>query len=266
MSADVSTNPFNLSVRPEVSKGEHREAALRAVRASMAQHEQRGRFFALVAPVLALLGGCATVQSPQHQDMSYAPTLPNEAAFERPAPDGAICHDAQNLELFSDPRAHRIGDILTIELVENTKASKKASTKTSKTNKDDIATPTLFGKPATINGNPLSFGLSSDHAFNGDGESSQSNQLSGQITVTVAEKLPNGNLIVRGEKWLTINQGQELVRIAGIVRPQDIGQDNTVASTRVANANIAYTGRGSLADANTQGWLSKFFNSKFMPF
>jgi len=220
--------------------------------------------FLLVA--FALLGACATVAPPAHQDMSYAPTLPNEAAFERPAPDGAIYHDAQNLELFSDPRAHRIGDILTIELVENTQASKKASTKTSKTNKDDIATPTLFGKPTTINGNPLSFGLSSDHAFNGDGESSQSNQLSGQITVTVAEKLPNGNLIVRGEKWLTINQGQELVRIAGIVRPQDIGQDNTVASTRVANANIAYTGRGSLADANTQGWLSKFFNSKFMPF
>ena len=222
--------------------------------------------FASLIVAFALLGACATVAPPAHQDMSYAPTLPNEAAFERPAPDGAIYHDAQNLELFSDPRAHRIGDILTIELVENTQASKKASTKTSKTNKDDIATPTLFGKPTTIAGNPLSFGLSSDHAFNGDGESSQSNQLSGQITVTVAERIPNGNLVVRGEKWLTINQGQELVRIAGIVRPQDIGQDNTVPSTRVADAKITYAGRGTLADANTQGWLSRFFNSKWMPF
>ena len=220
---------------------------------------------ALCIAAYALVAGCATAPPP-HQEMSYAPTMPSEAVYQRAPADGAIYHDAQNMELFSDPRAHRIGDILTIELVENTQASKKASTKTSKNNKDDIATPTLFGKPATINGNPLSFGLSSDHAFNGDGESSQSNQLSGQITVTVAERLPNGNLIVRGEKWLTINQGQELVRIAGIVRPQDIGPDNTVASTRVANANIAYTGRGSLADANTQGWLSKFFNSKFMPF
>jgi len=220
----------------------------------------------ILALVASLLGACATVAPAPRQDVSYAPTLPNEALYERPAPDGAIYHDAQNLELFSDPRAHRIGDILTIELVENTQASKKASTKTSKTNKDDIATPNLFGKPATINGNPLSFGLSSNHGFAGDGESSQSNQLSGQITVTVAERLPNGNLIVRGEKYLTINQGQELVRIAGIVRPQDIGQDNTVPSTRVANANIAYTGRGSLADANTQGWLSRFFNSKFMPY
>ena len=113
--------------------------------------------FLLVA--FALLGACATVSQAPHPDLSYAPTLPNEAAFERPAPDGAIYHDAQNLELFSDPRAHRIGDILTIELVENTQASKKASTKTSKTNKDDIATPTLFGKPTTIAGNPLSFGI-----------------------------------------------------------------------------------------------------------
>jgi flagellar L-ring protein precursor FlgH len=216
--------------------------------------------------VFALLGACATMPPPSRQEMSYAPTPPNEALFERAPADGAIYHGEQNMELFSDPRAHRIGDILTIELVENTQASKKASTKTTKTNKDNIPAPNLFGRTPKIGGKEISFGVASDHAFAGDGESSQSNQLSGQITVTVAERIPNGNLVVRGEKWLTINQGQELVRIAGIVRPQDIGQDNTVASTRVANANIAYTGRGSLADANTQGWLSRFFNSKFMPF
>jgi len=214
----------------------------------------------------ALLGACATMPPPSRQEMSYAPTPPNEALFERAPADGAIYHGEQNMELFSDPRAHRIGDILTIELVENTQASKKATTKTSKTNKDDIPAPNLFGRTPKIGGKEISFGVGSDHAFAGDGESSQSNQLSGQITVTVAERIPNGNLVVRGEKWLTINQGQELVRIAGIVRPQDIGQDNTVASTRVANANIAYTGRGTLADANTQGWLSRFFNSKYMPF
>ena len=222
--------------------------------------------FSILLVALALIAGCATMPPPTRQEVSYAPTPPSEAVYERAPVDGAIYHGEQNMELFSDPRAHRIGDILTIELVENTQASKKASTKTSKNNKDDIAAPSLFGRTATINGKPLSFGLDSDHAFNGNGESTQSNQLSGQITVTVAERIPNGNLVVRGEKWLTINQGQELVRIAGIVRPQDIGQDNTVASTRVANANIAYTGRGTLADANTQGWLARFFNSKFMPF
>jgi flagellar L-ring protein precursor FlgH len=220
----------------------------------------------LSALALLALAGCATMPPPSRPELSYAPTPPSEAQYERAPPDGAIYHGEQNMELFSDPRAHRIGDILTIELVENTQASKKATTKTSKTNKDNIASPTLLGKLATLDGKPASIGLGSDHAFAGNGESSQSNQLSGQITVTVAERIPNGNLVVRGEKWLTINQGQELVRISGIVRPQDIGQDNTVASTRVANANIAYTGRGTLADANTQGWLARFFNSKFMPF
>jgi flagellar L-ring protein precursor FlgH len=118
----------------------------------------------------------------------------------------------------------------------------------------------------SIGGKAADIGLDGERTFDGNGSSSQSNQLTGQITVTVAQRLSNGNLMVRGEKWLTINQGQELVRIAGIVRPQDIGQDNTVPSTRVADARISYTGRGTLADANTRGWLSRFFNSKWMPF
>jgi flagellar L-ring protein precursor FlgH len=117
-----------------------------------------------------------------------------------------------------------------------------------------------------VGGKDADIATGGDRSFDGTGSSSQSNQLTGEITVTVAQRLANGNLLVKGEKWLTINQGQELVRIAGIVRPQDIGQDNTIESTRVADAKITYTGRGTLADANTQGWLSRFFNSKWMPF
>jgi len=170
------------------------------------------------------------------------------------------------MELFNDPRAHRVGDILTISLVESTQASKKASTSTSKKDKSNLAAPTILGRPISIGGKDVSFGTDGDRSFDGSGNSSQSNQLTGSITVTVAQRLSNGNLLVRGEKWLTINQGQELVRISGIVRPQDIGQDNSVPSTRVADARIGYTGRGTLADANTQGWLSRFFGSKWMPF
>lgn len=215
-----------------------------------------------LAAVLALaaLAGCAVVQ-PQRDDAQWAATAP-VAPAAAPVADGAIYHDAQGMELFTDPRAHRAGDILTVVLVENTQAVKKANTSTSKTNKDKIGAPSLLGHTF----NKASVGIDSDHSFNGGGSSSQSNQLTGNITVTVAQRLPNGNLLVRGEKLLTINQGQELIRITGIVRPQDIGQDNTVPSTRVADAKISYTGRGSLADANTQGWLSRFFNSKWMPF
>jgi flagellar L-ring protein precursor FlgH len=183
-----------------------------------------------------------------------------------PVADGSIYHDTQNMELFADPRAHRVGDILTVLLLESTQASKKATTSTSKTDKTALDAPNILGQGLTLNGKSASIGLSGDRSFDGNGTSSQSNQLSGQITVTVAQRLSNGNLMVRGEKLLTINQGQEMVRISGIVRPQDINPDNTVASSRVADARIAYTGRGSLADANTQGWLSRFFNSKWMPF
>ncbi len=220
--------------------------------------------FSLLPCALALLAGCASTP-PTRDDDQWTSTLPPAQAAAVVA-DGSIYHDTQNMELFADPRAHRVGDILTVVLVESTQASKKATTSTSKTDKADIGTPTLLGKAITAGGRSASFGLDGERSFDGTGSSSQSNQLTGQITVTVAQRLSNGNLIVRGEKWLTINQGQELVRVSGIVRPQDIGQDNVVPSTRVADARISYTGRGTLADANTRGWLSRFFNSKWMPF
>lgn len=217
------------------------------------------------APLLAgalLLAGCAGV--PSYDDPHYAPTLP-VAQTTPPVADGAIYHPASSMELFNDPRAHRVGDILTITLVESTAASKTATTSTSKKNDVDIDAPSIYGHTLPRSGGSLAT-LGSDNSFDGQGQSSQSNSLTGQLTVTVAQRLSNGNLVVRGEKWLTINQGQELVRIAGIVRPQDINPDNTVESTRVADARITYTGRGTLADSNTQGWLSRFFNSKWMPF
>jgi flagellar L-ring protein precursor FlgH len=221
--------------------------------------------FPLALCALALLAGCASGPSAR-DDAQWAPTLPPAQQVAAAPADGSIYHEQQNMELFADPRAHRVGDILTVALVESTQASKKATTTTSKTDKAKLASPTVLGHALAIGGKVADIGLDGERSFDGAGSSSQSNQLTGQITVTVAQRLSNGNLMVRGEKWLTINQGQELVRIAGIVRPQDIGQDNVVPSTRVADARISYTGRGTLADANTRGWLSRFFNSKWMPF
>jgi flagellar L-ring protein FlgH len=219
----------------------------------------------LMLCALTLLAGCAS--GPRtHDDAEWAPTPPPMQQIAPAQADGSIYHDSQNMELFADPRAHRVGDILTVALVESTQASKKATTSTSKTDKANLASPTVLGQNLSIGGKVANIGLDGERSFDGAGSSTQSNQLVGQITVTVAQRLTNGNLVVRGEKWLTINQGQELVRISGIVRPQDIGQDNVVPSTRVADARISYTGRGTLADANTRGWLSRFFNSKWMPF
>ncbi|HXP00458.1 MAG TPA: flagellar basal body L-ring protein FlgH [Luteibacter sp.] len=217
----------------------------------------------IAALPLVALGGCAIV--PPTPKPMYTATLPVEPAAQ-PQATGSIYADQQSMELFADPRAHRIGDILTITLVEATQASKKAATSTSKKNGNTITSPTLLGQGLKIGGKTADSSLASNNAFAGDGSSEQSNQLNGEITVTVAQRLSNGALVVRGEKWLTINQGEELVRISGIVRPQDIGNDNIVASSRVADARIEYVGKGTLADSNTRGWLSRFFDSKWMPF
>jgi len=215
---------------------------------------------------VASLAGCASIQQHQQmEDAKWAATAPIEQPAAPPA-DGSIYHDMQNMELFNDSRAHRIGDILTINLVEAMQASKKSETTTSKSDKVNVGAPQILGQSLRIAGQSANSALNTANSFDGAGSSTQSNQLTGQLTVTVAQRLSNGNLLVKGEKWLTINQGQELIRISGIVRAQDIGQDNSVDSTRVADARITYTGRGTLDQANTQGWLAKFFNSKWMPF
>jgi flagellar L-ring protein precursor FlgH len=109
-------------------------------------------------------------------------------------------------------------------------------------------------------------GMDNETEFDGQGDSRQSNRLQGDLSVTVAQRLPNGNLLVRGQKWIAINQGQEYVRIQGIVRPIDIDPDNSISSLKVADAQISYGAKGALADANKPGLLARFFNAPWMPF
>jgi flagellar L-ring protein precursor FlgH len=123
-----------------------------------------------------------------------------------------------------------------------------------------------LGTTITAGGQPIAFGMENKTDFKGSGTSAQSNKLEGQITVTVAKRMANGNLLVRGQKWLSLNQGSEFVRVQGIIRPVDISPDNTVPSFKVADAVISYGGQGSLADASSPGLLTRFFNSKWMPF
>lgn len=188
----------------------------------------------------------------------------------RPAPQatpGAIFSSSSGFSLFEDPKARVEGDLLTVLLVEKTQAKKASATSTSKDSSADIANPTLFGRPLSRDGTPIgSFGIEGSRGFDGKGDSSQSNQLSGSVTVTVLERLPNGNLVVAGEKNLELGQGSERIRLSGLVRAVDVRPDNTITSDRVADARIEYVGRGALADANAQGWLSRFFNSPWFPF
>ena len=169
--------------------------------------------------------------------------------------------------IFEDLKARRVGDILTIVLSEKTNAKKKATTSTKKENTTDLGTPTVFGGGVTLNGrNVLGANIESAQEFTGEGDSEQSNALNGTISVTVADIYPNGNLFVRGQKRMFLNQGDEYIQISGIVRPMDISVRNTVPSTLLADARIVYSGEGAVSDANKMGWLARFFNSQYWPF
>ena len=189
------------------------------------------------------------------------PPQPERTAGE----NGGLYEATSGLTLFSDVKARRVGDMLTVRLNERTQASKSASTDASKDTTVDTGNPLLFGDTVTRNGKDiLSNEWETEQSFAGSGSSSQSNRLDGNITVTVAEVYPNGNLLVRGEKWLTLNQGEEYVQVTGIVRPADIGTDNSIPSFKVADARITYSGNGAVAESNQPGALARLF-IKFWP-
>ena len=204
----------------------------------------------IIGLCLVFCGGRATPQA------EYRPTPPPVAPA--PVANGAIFQaEAGYAPLTSGQRAAQVGDVVTIVLTERTQGSSQS---TSNANREGSISLT---PPAT---GPLSFfrptdiGASGGNEFQGAGTTGQSNSLFGEITVTVAEVLPNGAMRVRGEKQLRINRGHEFIRISGIVRPGDISADNRVASTRVADAQIEYLGRGEIARASRQGWLQQFFS------
>jgi len=213
--------------------------------------------------VTSLLGGCASINDHPEE---YAATIVEDQPETRVA-TGAIYQANRDVALFENAVASRVGDILTIHLVESTTASKKSSTNTKKATNGSLAITNIFGRAPTIKGtNPLQGAMGDSSDFTGEGNSAQSNTLAGDVTVTVAKRFANGNLLIRGQKWLSLNQGQEYVRIQGLVRQADVQPDNTVVSTKVANATISYGGQGALADANAKGWLSRFFDSPLTPF
>ena len=222
------------------------------------------RILALVCvlSVAGQLGACGLLPTPH---------TPEPAARGRPPPtprtEGAIYQAGQQMDLFADLKARRIGDVLTIVLNETTNATKSAITKTAKTTAVADTGPTVFGKTITTKGVPiLNTTMNGANSFDGEGSSTQSNSLAGSLTVTVVDVQPNGNLVVQGDKTLKLNQGDETVHIAGVIRPADIATNNTVTSDKLADAKISYAGKGSVASSNKMGWLARFFNSPFAPF
>lgn len=212
--------------------------------------------------LLALLPLSVSAQAGKGKTVApdYGPTLPMNPG---PAPaNGAIFQAERYSPLTSGARASRVGDILTITLVERTSATKSTSATTGRNGNIGLSPP-VSGPLSLISAGDVN--MSGDQSFKGKGETAQSNALSGELSVTVAAVYPNGNMRVQGEKALTLNRGDENVQFTGIVRAADISVDNRVLSTRVAAARILYTGRGEIARASQQGWLQRFF-SKMSPF
>ena len=220
---------------------------------------------------LVSLAGCAGIEGKSHP--AYSPMEP--IVYTNPAEgitEGSLYSERRGLSLFADTRARSVGDIINVVLIESTQASKNAGTAVDRGASIDVAPPTLFGRTGTnfdvgdYTNLTLEQSAASNSEFTGNGSSNQSNSLTGAIAVQVARVLPNGNLMIQGEKWLALNKGEEFIQLRGIVRPEDISATNTIPSTLVADARISYGGTGVIDRANEPGWFSKFFNSPLNPF
>lgn len=208
--------------------------------------------------LLLLLAGCSYMDS---KSIVQGPTTTRPLP---PAPQAAINAGAiyqpgySRMSLFDDRRARNVGDILTINLQEKTTASKQSNTKVQRTTSAGVKVNTIPGWADRVIGD-IGLDENTSNKLDGQGQSNQNNLLTGNITVTVMEVLSNGNLVVAGEKQVAINQGTEFVRFSGVVNPSTIDGKNSVSSTQVADARIEYKGKGTLDEAQTMGWLARFF-------
>ena len=195
-----------------------------------------------------------------HQPMSARPAQ----RHVQQANNGAIYQAAGSRPLFEDRRARFVGDTITIKITENTSATKKASNKLDRSNRQQASIDSFLGLPLSgLSG--LALDGSSSTAFSGKGEAANNAVFNGNITTTVIDVLPNGNLLVSGEKQISIGDEHEFVRISGIVNPAFVDFSNTVESSKIADARIEYKSSGQVAEGQVMGWLARFFLS-VLPF
>lgn len=226
------------------------------------------KFHVIVLCIVMLgLSGCnSTIDAPiAANDPFYAPAVP-VVKRDQIVQDGSLFTASMANSLYSDVKARRVGDIITVQLSENTNATKSAGTVSSKESTVDVQPIVgLGGNALRLGSQDIQLGLDSSNEFTGDSQARQSNSLQGNISVTVVDVLPNQNLIIRGEKWLTLNNGDEYIRLTGVIRPADITPTNEIQSNKIANARIQYSGTGSFARAQEKGWLTQFFSSTWWP-
>ena len=207
----------------------------------------------------ALLGGCAQIP---REPIVHLPMTARTDVQMRPAPpvNGAIYRTGFGAQaLFEDRRPRYVGDILTILVSENVNASKNSAANASRSGS---ASTDLSVVPQVFSGlisNAQNADASGKNLLSAKGGANAANTFNGVITVTVVEVLPNGNLLVSGEKQMLINQGTEFIRFSGVVNPRTVSANNTVPSTQVADARIEYSAKGYIDEAQQMGWLQRIF-------
>jgi len=194
------------------------------------------------------LAGCA-------EPVIYPPAMPMDVP-PPPKANGTIYQPGYSMHLYTDKVASRIGDIITVRLEETTRGEYRAKTKTDKKAQLSYPIPTWFGHRVP----ELEIQTDTQQKFDGKGDSDQSDRLTGVMSVTVMDVLSNGNMVVQGEKWLTINQGRKFMRLRGIVRPVDLEPNNIISSQRIADAQITYGAGGQAGYATRGGLVTKLFN------
>ncbi len=204
--------------------------------------------------------GCSTIlDEPRPDDPAFSPVYADDNPMQVAA-DGSIFSRGLQGSLYSDTKARSVGDVITVMLAESTSASKSESASQEKDTTLALDAMTILGETLTRNGANMTNQVTQSNSFEGDASGSQSNNLQGEISVTVVKVMGNGILMIRGEKWLTLGNGSEFIRVTGLIRPEDIQPDNTITSTRIANARIYYGGTGDFSNTQKQGWIGKFFN------
>jgi flagellar L-ring protein precursor FlgH len=219
------------------------------------------RFFVFLPIFLTACGTPLPKREPSFSPVAPADLRPPQQST------GGIYQQGYDMRLFEDHTARRVGDVLTVSLNEKTQSQKGASSQDSKSDDVSVTAPLLGLLGLGLLGQQdMKAELHANREFKGKGNTGQSNQLNGSISVTVVEVLPNGNLKIRGEKRVTLNQGDEFVRLSGVVRPVDITPSNIIDSGRIADATFMYTGEGALADSSSKGWVSRVLSSPWFPF
>ena len=216
----------------------------------------------LLASLVLIFGGCASKEKKVVIPKIEPPKLAKDENKRAP---GSLYNGYDNL--FSDDKAHNIGDVVTINVLENITGQGSSSTNAGRSNSMDLSIPSATIMDKKVPNKTTLFGLkqSSTNSFKGSGDTSRTAKLVATITARVTKVYPNGNLYIVGKKYIKINDDIQVLKIAGIIRPNDIAQDNSIDSSKISDMFVEYNGKGFMAANQKPGWLANFI-MKIWPF